>query len=539
MNMSNRNNLPDDEAPATATEDRLGCFLEEAMNLEQNGGTINISALLADQPELIEDGRNLIEGMESLRRAMATTVLAPTQRDDEDPLPDPFPGEFRIRRLLGKGSFGKVWLADDLHLGRQVALKTLHLPADADPAALESLRKEAKILANLDHRNVVKVHAWREAGDENYLVLEYVSGGALADLLREEGPMSWQRAARYIANVAEGLVEVHARGIIHRDIKASNILWEPTRDEAKLTDFGVAGRLGATRTAAGTPVFMAPEALQGRATPASDVYSLAASLFHLTTGELPFAATTVEEFEVDAAHGLSSEDNRFRLVPRQLEAVIRAGLSSNPADRPSLAEFLGLLWGSLNQSLVDDLIPRDFEHKPISRPGLRLRLFRQAADGWHGVAISQPTPSPQQRDIRRVPPQPARSRVQTGEPLRLEVEADRSGYLAVFNVGPTGNLNLLYPVLEFGDSPLAEAGKVVRIDDLVLSPPSGKERLFAVWSHTPLPVSARELAILAKDETDSPASRSCRDIVRVRHATEEAASERRVVVLEVEHDPSA
>ncbi len=228
--MTNRNELPDDEVPVTATEDRLGCFLEEAMNLEQNGGTIDIAALLADQPELIEDGRNLIEGMESLRRAMATTVLAPTQRADEAPLPDPLPGEFRIRRLLGKGSFGKVWLADDLHLGRRVALKTLHLPADADPTALESLRKEAKILANLDHRNVVKVHAWRGAGDENYLVLEYVSGGSLADLLREEGPMSWQRAARYIANVAEGLVEVHARGIIHRDIKASNILWEPSKD---------------------------------------------------------------------------------------------------------------------------------------------------------------------------------------------------------------------------------------------------------------------------------------------------------------------
>jgi serine/threonine protein kinase len=535
--MTNRTELPDDEAPATATEDRLGRFLEEAMNLEQSGGTIDIAALLPD-PELIGDGRILLEGMESLRRAVATTVLAPTQRADETSLPDPLPGEFRIRRLLGKGSFGKVWLADDLHLGRQVALKTLHLPADADPAALESLRKEAKILANLDHRNVVKVHAWRQAGDENYLVLEYVAGGSLTDLLREEGPMSWQRAARYIANVAEGLVEVHTRGIIHRDIKASNILWEPSRDEAKLTDFGVAGRLGATRTAVGTPVFMAPEALHGRATPASDVYSLAATLFHLTTGELPFAATTVEEFEVDAAVGLSSADNRFRLVPQQLEAVIRVGLSSNPADRPSLADFLGLLWGSLNQSLVDDFVPRDTDHKLTSGSGLRLQLLRRMTDGWHRIATSQPSPVALRRDIRRVPPQPVQSRVQTGEPLRLEVESDRAGYLAVYNVGPTGNLNLLYPALEFGDSLLVQAGKAVRIDDLVLYPPSGKERLFAVWSRKPLPIGARELAILAKDETDSPASRSCRDIVRVRHATEEVTSECQVVVLEVEHAPS-
>src|SRR5262249_1136082 len=153
--------------------------------------------------------------------------------------------------------------------------------------------------------NVVKVHAWRQAGDEHYLVLEYVAGGSLAELLKEEGPLSWQRAARYIANVAEGLVEVHARGLIHRDLKASNLLWGPARDEAKLTDFGVAGLLGATRTMVGTLVFMAPEALQGRATAASDVYGLAATLFHLTTGELPFGATTADELAAVTVRGLS------------------------------------------------------------------------------------------------------------------------------------------------------------------------------------------------------------------------------------------
>src|SRR6516165_3306423 len=156
----------------------------------------------------------------------------------------------------------------------------------------------------------------------------------------DEGPLSWQRGARYIANVAEGLLEVHARGIIHRDIKASNILWDPARDEAKLTDFGVAGRLGATRTAVGTPVFMAPEALRGRATAASDVYGLAATLFHLTTGELPFVATTAGELAADTARGLSHVDDRFRLVPKRLESIIRTGLVADQANRPSLPRFI-------------------------------------------------------------------------------------------------------------------------------------------------------------------------------------------------------
>jgi serine/threonine protein kinase len=535
--MSDNNELLGDETLATPTEERLGRFLEQAMELARDGRSIDVAALLADRPDLVDRGRRLVEGLESLRRTATTTTFPPAQTADEAKLPDPFPNEFRIRRPLGKGSFGKVWLADDVRLDRQVALKTLHLPADADPSALEALRKEAKILASLDHRNVVKVHAWRQASGEHYLVLEYVAGGSLAELLKEEGPMSWQRAARYIANVAEGLVQVHARSIIHRDIKASNILWEPARDEAKLTDFGVAGRLGATRTAVGTLAFMAPEALRGQATPASDVYGLAATLFHLTTGEPPFVATTADVLAVDTAHGLSQTDDRFRLVPQRLEGIIRAGLAADQANRPSLPHFIDLVWSALNQTLVDDLLPRHGEGSAKAPVRLRLEVSRRAVDGWRPVAATQPPADSLNRDIRRVPPRPAQARVRTGEPLRLEVEADRPGCLAVFNIGPTGNLNLLYPVVEYGDSPTIESGRAVSIDDLVLAPPAGRERMFAVWNNGPLPVIARELRSLVEGEEGSRASRSSRDIVRVRRAVEDA--ECRIVVLELEHEPLA
>jgi serine/threonine protein kinase len=543
--MSDRNELPDGEAPATPTEDRLGRFLEEAMSLVQGGWAIDVEALLADRPDLIGRGYRLVEGLESLRRAVATTSFRPgppSARPGDEPLPDPFPGEFLICGLLGEGTFGKVWLADDLHLGRRVALKTLHLPADADPFALAALRKEAGFLASLDHRNVVKVHAWRQAGGEHYLVLEYVPGGSLAGLLKGEGPLPWQRTARYIANVAEGLREVHARDIIHRDIKASNILWDPARDEAKLTDFGVAGRLGATRTAVGTPVFMAPEALLGRATEASDVYGLAATLFHLTTGELPFPAMTLDEAAANAGRGLPRTDDRFRQVPQRLEGIIRAGLATAQADRPSLPRFIDQLWGALNQTLVDEFLPRPAEGALAPPVGLRLEVSRKVGDGWRPVATTHPQADPLSRDVRRVPPRPAQARVRTGEPLRLEVEADQPGYLAVFNVGPTGNLNLLYPVVEYGDSPTVEAGRAVRFDDLVLESPAGRERMLAVWSSRPLPVSARELRGLAegKGEDGSRAARSSRDIVRVRQAMAEAgAAKCRVVVLEMEHEASA
>jgi serine/threonine protein kinase len=530
--MVDSDELAEGEAPATPTEERLARFLDEAANVAQKEQSIDVAVLLKDQPDLIDHGHRLIQGLKSLQRAAATTPFQPARPADDAILPDPFPGEFCICGLLGKGTFGKVWLADDLRLGRRVALKTLHLPAGADPSALAALEKEAKILAGLDHPNVVKVHAWRQAGAEHYLVMEYVAGGSLADLLQEEGPMSWQRAARYIASVAEGLVEVHAHGIIHRDIKASNTLWEPARDDTKLTDFGVAGRLGATRTIVGTPVFMAPEALRGRATPASDVYGLAATLFHLTTGELPFAGTTADELAARAAPGLTEGDDRFRLVPQRLEAIIRAGLATDATDRPLLRQFIDLLWGALNQTLVDGL----------ATPQVRLRLEvkRRVAEGWRAVVASRPAADPLHRDIRRVPPGPGRARVQTGEALRLEVEADRPGYLAIYNVGPTGNLDLLYPVSEYGDKPVVQAGQVVRIDDLELQPPAGRERMFAVWSSRPLPLSVSELQSIAEGNEGSKGCRSSRDIVRVHRALEEMGPEGRgVAVLEVEHEPSA
>lgn len=539
--MSDRNELPDGEPPTTSTEDRLGCFLEEAMNREQSGQGIDVAALLADRPDLIDRGRCLIQGLQSFRRMAATTTLSPAWPGHEASLPDPFPGDFRVRGALGEGTFGKVWLADDLHLGRQVALKTLHLPADADSSALAALRKEATILAHLDHRNLVKVHAWRQAGGEHYLVLEYVAGGSLAGLLKREGPLPWQRAARYLANVAEGLREVHAHGIIHRDIKASNTLWEPDRDEAKLTDFGVAGRLGAAHTAVGTPVFMAPEAFQGQATEASDTYGLAATLFHLTTGQLPFSATTPDELVANVGRGLPPTDDRFRPVPQRLEGIIRAGLAAAPADRPSLLRFLELLWGALNQTLVDEFL-RDQAGDSSSAPvRLRLEVSGRSENGWRPLAATHPRIDPVSRDIRRVPPRPAQVRVRTGEPLRLEVEADRPGYVAVFNVGPTGHLNLLYPVIEYGDAPTVEAGRAVNLDNVVLTPPAGRERMFAVWSSRPLPVSVRELRSLAegRSEEGSRACRSSRDLVRVRQAVEETGpAECRVVVVELEHEAS-
>src|SRR5262249_4130800 len=148
-------------------------------------------------------------------------------------LPDPFPGEYTLRAFLGEGSFGKVWLADDLNLGIPVALKTLRFagPSEAGAQALAALCNEARTLAGITHPNIIPVYALRRAGEGHYLALQYVAGGSLAERVKREGPLPWHRAARYAADVGEGLAAVHARGVVHRDIKPANILWDPDKDE--------------------------------------------------------------------------------------------------------------------------------------------------------------------------------------------------------------------------------------------------------------------------------------------------------------------
>ena len=219
--------------------------------------------------------------------ALCQEILA--HLDDEDETPGttmPFLPGSRAYQYLGAGAFGEVWLAQDLNLPRVVVVKTLKVRRARSELdrALEVLHQDAHLMTQVEHPNVVRVHSWLTVQDQHYLVMQYVSGGSLADLLKNDGPLDWQRAARYIAGVGEGLLEVHCPGIVHRDLKPANILGNSKRDEVLLTDFGVVGHLTDTANIAGSVPHMAPEALDGRVSPSLDVYSLAATFLHLVTG---------------------------------------------------------------------------------------------------------------------------------------------------------------------------------------------------------------------------------------------------------------
>lgn len=451
--------------------------------------------------------------------------------------PDPFPGDYRLIRRLGQGAFGEVWLAEDLSpLARLVALKFLRLGPSARrrEQALEALGNEARILGAIRHPNIVQVHAWRQVKVPPLpcLVLQYVAGGSLESRVCREGPLSWHLAVRYIADVADGLVLLHQKGIVHRDVKPANILLDPENDEALLTDFGIAAHLAEVDTIAGTPRYMAPEAFRGEASSALDVYSLAASLFWLLTREPAFDGTSTEKLVASIERGLPPVDPRFSGVPRDLESLIRAGLAARPEDRPSLIAFVRDLRGALNALLADCLtMPASAASSGVN---LRLLVSRQIDPSTCvPLASSLRQPEALLRDLKRVPATPPRIQLHTGDRVRIEVVADRPGYVTVFNVGPTGNLNLLYPAHLEDTAALLPANKILHILDVELTPPAGRERLFALWTRLPLPLVLSDLRSLAEQSASYQATR---DMVRVQQSIHQLSPEdRHAVVLELDH----
>jgi serine/threonine protein kinase len=572
------------EPPATPGEQTLGTMLDNVLTRIERGQMVKPESLWGEGNELVEGGPQLVPTISLLYECAATvwehstltpgddpggpphpsklgvsTVapLHPEEREDKIQvppvpkavsLPDPFPGEFRLLSVLGEGACGKVWLADDLKLARQVALKTLKLPATSTlgPQVLAALRQEAQVVARLQHPNIVKVYAWREARGEYYLVLQFVAGGSLADRLKKEKTLDWQQAARFLADVGEALLEAHKCGVVHRDIKPANILWNAEKDEALLTDFGVSAHLAEPGTVAGTPNFMAPEAFQGRATAASDVFSLAVSLYQLLTGELPFRGTTREEHIQSIEQGLPDPDPLCEVMPEPVERIIRSGLAALPERRPALPEFVTMLRSSLNQLLTDSLVSSDPASEALQVPDrpvdLRLIVSRQEPDGtYKQVASTHPKPGALSRDMKKVPRPPKQVCLSTGDRVRIEVVADREGYVTVFNVGPTGNLNLLYPEElpgNGGSPPRVVPHQPRTLVDVELTPPAGGERLFAVWSRVALPMRLDQLPSLVDKVGVAPTRpyQATRDLKRLQHSVQHLSAEDwRVVVLALDH----
>lgn len=250
-------------------------------------------------------------------------------------------GRFAIVRRLGQGAQGEVFLAQDTRLERSVALKTLSLGAAAPPQRAELVRRlldEARLVAALQHPNLVALY---DAGEENgapYLVFEYVPGNTLAALLREQGSLATTQAVMIALGALRGVAYAHAQGVLHRDLKAGNVMLT-AEGIARVTDFGIACRLAANAadpgTPVGTPSYMAPESINdGTYLPASDVYSIGTLLYEMLTGAPPARAASVEETLSRALRGdFAPPSHANPQVDARLDALIMKALSTDPTAR--------------------------------------------------------------------------------------------------------------------------------------------------------------------------------------------------------------
>jgi len=255
-------------------------------------------------------------------------------------------GPYRIERRLGEGGIGEVFQAVDEALARPVAIKRLRPELAAREPLVARFRSEAQTLARLNHPNIATLYALEHAEGSMCMVMEYVEGETISSLLRERGPLDLEPALRLAIQALDGIGYAHACGVIHRDIKGSNLMLDAT-GTLKLMDFGIARVLGEqrqTRAGAlvGTPEFMAPEQVRGEdADERSDLYSLAILFFSLRSGRAPFRAHSeydVLKAQVEQAAPSILDENPD--LPAELDAVLRRALAKRPEDRfQSAAEF--------------------------------------------------------------------------------------------------------------------------------------------------------------------------------------------------------
>jgi serine/threonine-protein kinase len=257
-------------------------------------------------------------------------------------------GGYRLDAALGEGAGGLVFRARAAD-GRTVAVKILRPERGGDATLQARFQREARLAREIESRHVAPVLDVGEDAGNAYLVLPFYEGGSLAARLRSSGPLTLEETAELAAQLGRGLDALHANGILHRDVKPSNVLLE--RDgTAALSDFGLARTAESTRLTeegqvVGTPHYLAPELIEGRdATRASDVYALGCVLFECLVGAPPFSGRGIAE--IGFAHLVDPPPDAHELrpeVPRDAGAAIVTALAKDPAERPPTGTALARL----------------------------------------------------------------------------------------------------------------------------------------------------------------------------------------------------
>ena len=330
---------------------KIKSVVADALELPEQDRAEFVAGACSDDAELRREVESLLsaasddDSLPGARQAVASATVATVSALDgsqQRALEQAVGGRYEILRMIGRGGMGAVYLARERSLDRLVALKVLRAEIIVDEFARERLGREARVIAGLMHPGIIPLHAFIEsAGGVQYFVMGYARGASLADRLRERGRVPWVEAHRMLMELTDAAAYAHRHGVVHCDIKPSNILLDDESGRTMLADWGIARvvegdsrRYTGPRFVAGTPGYMSPEQVAGKEAHArSDIYALGVVAYEMLSGRQPFsgapAAIMREQCSTDAPEIRSIVPG----LPLDFAAVVMRCLARDPEKR--------------------------------------------------------------------------------------------------------------------------------------------------------------------------------------------------------------
>jgi eukaryotic-like serine/threonine-protein kinase len=271
-------------------------------------------------------------------------------------------GKYQIMSNLGSGGFGTVFLAKDAWIDKKVAIKVPHRQS----GDFDDLLQEPRLLAALDHPNIVGIVTAERVDSVFFIVMEYVKGESLEAVLDREKSLDVPRAVNYIVQILKGVAHAHENQVLHRDLRPANVLVSES-GLVKVADFGTSRFLEKTHatTVIGSPPYMAPEQFQGRAVLASDIYSVGVIFYQMLTGTLPYFSPNPAQIERMVAQGRCTPPKiRNNQIPREISDIVMKAIAADLGDRYQRAS-----------ELLDDLdTAGEIDHNATQMDDIRKRL---------------------------------------------------------------------------------------------------------------------------------------------------------------------